>query len=1329
MKTPSLTQIARGCLALLSLFACASLRAQNESADSDKERPPTIVFETREPAPEPPLFYTASAVARVKVGSEQIDQDIRLAIEVVQGKPETLTFGINGGGVVTDVAGEGLISWSVRQTDSGRFLDLQVKEDTTKLNPVVKIRNDDVRLPVSIELSHLTPGDSIGFRSIMNVQYQAGVVASVAELAGFVPLTDNGATNRFQTGTGGRIVLSLSRTGAAPSDVELTGTSLKGQRHRNGGSVNFEFTATARVTKPGTKLVVLSGDAAISEIPVSEDFQLQLANESGKSVYQLVFDRVGEFPVSLDFVARLRSPEANRYTMDFTVAAGAVVPITLNGFDSDLQFLGDKESVVPMHSENDWLGFLPASGRAYLQWKTARQAGESKLFFTTTGQTETQVGAGLLRQNHLIHYQVLQGELKSIRVLLRGPGEILDVQGPNILSWKVEGDGDERELNLVLSQAVSANTQITVRSQTPLDAFPVRVDGLRLEPAGTIRHSGYLRLSNLGSVRLEPTDLEGLTQLAPDQFPGGPIPARQAFVYRFPAASHRYTIAADRIQPEINVSQLVLYQLAETDRVIFADIELDIREAPIREWNAVVPADYSVVSVTGANIADYIAASDETDGQRDLKVIFGNDVSGRQLVSLHLEKSEPASADDWSLPRIEYPDAKSVRGDIGIVGAPGFRLSVSASDLLVEKPLSYFPKPVPNLQQSFRIREPNWTATMSIELLQRSVQSDVFHLYSLGQETVYGSALINYLVTGAPVVEWRITVPESLGNIMVDGQDIRTWRREDDTLIVSLHQPVMGAYTLLVTYEEKPDADDGTFQAGTVVPLEVQGERGYIQVVSPMQVEIGTEAVSEDLLKLDPLELPAEFRLLSTAPPLGTWQYTERPFALGLRVAWFQPGSIASQIVEFSEANSRVSKDGELVTDVVYYVKSRGQRSLKVRLPNAPVRLWDVAVDGQPVTARQTDEATVIPLPGTDPNVPIEVKLRLGKPAVDETNPELALPVVFAPVLKTRWNVTGDEQYVLVPRGGNVSPPEAVLSPTGFEWISQHGIAYLVVVGLLALVGGLACRGSTWLRFAGLCVLVLAIAASTVATLESWSETGRPAALGLSLPVLAAGETVELQVENRALWLSDLNAWGIVAIVAGVLLVASSCFRRTSPLAKAGRVMGAGLIAFGTLAQGDGAPLFFGALAFGILLLLFLQPAWNCVTDLRSWWRDLAERKQAKRETQEDSPSSSEAGAATATALLFALMIPWASNSVASTPEYRAANSIQQQWSVTEDDARLIANGTIKLSGKPGDQFVLLRDPAVLTRFEGEGLRLSKKDVPGAGLAYIISIPVAGPRR
>ena len=148
-----------------------------------------------------------------------------------------------------------------------------------------------------------------------------------------------------------------------------------------------------------------------------------------------------------------------------------------------------------------------------------------------------------------------------------------------------------------------------------------------------------------------------------------------------------------------------------------------------------------------------------------------------------------------------------------------------------------------------------------------------------------------------------------------------------------------------------------------------------------------------------------------------------------------------TQVVEFSEANSRVSQDGELVTDLLYYVKSRGQRTMKIKLPGDPVRLWAVSVNGQPVTARQAEDATLIPLPGgTDPNIPVEVRLATWENRGERINPELALPIVFAPVLKTQWNiVVTRNMFWFQPRDSLA--PRARARPSGFEWIANRGIS------------------------------------------------------------------------------------------------------------------------------------------------------------------------------------------------------------------------------------------------------------------------------------------------
>ena len=75
-------------------------------------------------------------------------------------------------------------------------------------------------------------------------------------------------------------------------------------------------------------------------------------------------------------------------------------------------------------------------------------------------------------------------------------------------------------------------------------------------------------------------------------------------------------------------------------------------------------------------------------------------------------------------------------------------------------------------------------------------------------------------------------------------------------------------------------ARGGVIRPGEVRPLGVQAERGFIQVVSPLQVKHEIRKAEGGLLKLEPMELPAEFRLLTSSPSLAVYQYTARPFTL-----------------------------------------------------------------------------------------------------------------------------------------------------------------------------------------------------------------------------------------------------------------------------------------------------------------------------------------------------------------------------------------------------------------------------------------------------------------
>ncbi|MBW8781884.1 MAG: hypothetical protein JF599_08355 [Verrucomicrobia bacterium] len=1290
-----------------------------------------IVVEATGVPPPAPLFFSATAEQQVLVGAAEITSEVKLAVRVLQGSGEVLTLGLSGEGEVVGVTGTGLRDWAVRQgtgeSAGKRFLDLRPTLNggvaPRSFDLVVRTHLRNPAVPGATSLLLITAGDATGFSSRVRLQPAETVELRVTQAVGAVAV---GGLDFMMQGEG-RLEVTLAHRGAGYRDVELKAVRLTGAVNEAAGCVDFHFQAEARVEEAGARRRLLSGGAAPSEEASGDGWHMELVKAGNGSAYELVFDRKGVVSVKVAFAAAI-TEEGDWRRLNFRMPAGVVVPVILTGLGAEGVEFDPTQAVAPLATSAGWQGFLPASGGVAMAWKRTRDTGEGILFFTSSEQTEVRVGAGLLRQSSQLAFRILQGKLGAVRVRIDGPGEIVGVDGANVLGWKVLPSGEARVLEVKLSRPFEGEGSLVVRSQAALGAFPVRAESLRLTPEGGVRHAGFVRVANTGAVRLEVAEVEGMMQLAPEQFPGAAAEegARQVFVYRFPSAEHAYRVLASQILPEVGVSEVVTYSLAETDRVIEADLELDVREAPLRDWSLSVPADYAVVAAQGAEVADYAVETEAREGYRTVKIVFAHAIAGRQLIKLRLEKNQAAGAGEWTLAPLVFPGAKSVRGHVGVVSAPGYRITPSASRQLAEVPLSYFPKQAAGLQQAWRLRDADWSAALKIEALGQSVQADVFHLYSLKEGVVYGSVLINYFVIGSPAGEWRIEVPAAAGNIDVIGQGVRRdWRREGNQVIVTLHQPVLGASTLLVTFEEPMSARGGVVNPGEVRPLGVQAERGYLQVVSPLQVKHEILKADGGLLKLEPLELPAEFRLLTSSPSLAVYQYTARPFTLNLGVNWYQPGETVDQVVDFAKLSSQVSRDGQVVTEARFFVKTRGRKALRMELP-AGVKLWESRVDGEIVNARADGGQTLVPLPARlNPNEPAEVALRLGQEAGGSASAvTLTAPKLFSPMIIGEWTLRGDSERLLVPKGGNADLTKPTLTERGFEWIANRaraGVAGLLLLTALA-VAALRSRSGRWLPFgllAGVIAVCFALALAGEALLQRRVNLRE---LSYASTVVPAGGKVEITVANVMAWQPMVSWPGVAAGVAGLVMGVAAFVRGRRGVSGQSlmAVAGAMLLGLGLLAQRGGAAPFFAVIAGAIFLCLIIPG----VADAWRAWRSRGD-------------SEPEAGTIVSVlilALVLGVVFGGASEARADKAVVppsdlwaqeggKTAQAMVQRWEIK--DGRLFAELDLTVRGAPGDSFLLLKAPAVLTDFAGDGLRVGKIERNG-GAAYFLTSDRAG---
>jgi hypothetical protein len=1268
-----------------------------------------------------PLFFSASAQVQATVTMEEINETIDLSLQVHQGKPEVLTLGLGKVGEVLSVTGAGLKDWAVRSGAEGaRFLDVRpapgeggALPQQLALKITAKAEVPDNR---NCGLLLLAPGDAVGFNQLVRVDKNPAIDWRVAKVSGLAALEDEAG---FSGAAASELVLAIRPSGATPGPIELVGLALNGKTADDARGVSFVLTGELRVSEPDEATPLLAGRAALSGAAAGDGWHVRLAPEGKGWAYELVGERVGNFPLRIPFEAPVQR-KGDWRIVDFRLPAGVIVPVAMDGLGEKVSFDRARD-VVPLQADGRAKGFMPITGRAAMAWKPHREAEEGALFFSSHETGELRVGAGLLRQSSTFGFRVLQGKIDELSLRLDGDGEVLAVKGEQVLGWSVSEADGARKLEVRLSRPIEGSGSIQVDAQSALAAFPVKASPLRMIPQGALRHSGHMRVANEGAVRLEVAGVKGMMQLAPTQFPGGELKgARQVFVYRFPAADYAFQISADQVLPEVSVNQVLVHELSETDRILHADLELDIREAPLREWELRVPSDYVVASVSGQAVGDFVPGTEVRDGTRVLKVIFKEAVAGRQLVSARLERNIQAGAGEWVLPRLDFPDTKSVRGHLGVKSSPGYRITAGVNEGLSELATAYFPKQIPGLQQAFRIKDAAWTATATIEALGQSVHADVFHLYSLKEGVAYGSVLLNYYVVGAPASEWKIQLPQGIGNIEVTGQQVRRdWRTDDSgeqpVLLVPLAKPVLGNVQVLVTFEMPMSERGGDLSPGEVMPLDVQGERGHIQVVSPLQVNYGVSGSEGALLGLDPLELPPEYRLLTAHPTLGAWQYTARPFSLGLKVEWFDRGETVKQVIEFIDLSSRVSRDGQVVTDAQYLVKARGQSVLRLTLPEG-ANLWEASVDGKVVNARLDSGETLVPLPAKiDPNnEPLKVKLRYGLSAAKETSPVLAAPSVDAPAVINQWTVKGDAGRRLVPVGGTAQLVGEPLTESGFEWVAQRPMVCVVFVFLfLAMLAG---RGKPGV-VRGLLALVcggLTVMAATVLAIYALEER-RPQVAELSYvaPVVQAGESVIIELRNLGPWRALVSSSGVVLCLAGLAAAAWALIKREGPAWR--MPLAVLLFGLGVLAQRGGAAGFFALLAIAWFLLAWIPTAIRWGKSCRDAQR---ERAAAAAAAAEEAKAAANTGASVLIGGLLALGGFVADTAEAALPlGTKPAESLMHEWQIK--DGRLHGEIDVSARGVEGDRVLLLRAPAVLTDFAGDGWRVVK-GMDGSAAAYFL---------
>lgn len=1274
-------------------------------------------------------IYSATVHDRIRVSATALSQQLTLNVQAIEGDLRELAFPMSGKGEVLEVTGENLEDWSVRWGASGgRFLVLRIKKGekrVTSFTGQVKAETAFKDLPAEVTpLAIVTEPPTLA-NGYVRVDPEAGLSVEVKNPSGVVPIELRflpeplRATNqvaevesqayRFH-GSGYLLPLRIASADPETGRVVLRDFHLVGQL--SDGQASFTLGAVAKVNNPrGGRLAILSGGAALTGYEQGEGWRLEFAQ--GRFV--AVFDKAGEFRIQVRFNASIELTNGWR-RVNFGTAPGTLQPVLFRGLgaETQFQFAG---AARPERAGEEFRSYLPPDGRVELGWRTARPEQERTLFYAAEILSQVTVSPGLMRQAAVLDFKVMQGELSRVVLGLTGTGEVTRVQGPAVVAWNVTpGSGaNERFLNIRLNEAQKDRFVVQVETQTALGAFPQAMNVPGIRPENATRFGGWVRIVNEGAVRIEVVQAIGLSQISPEQYPQteaskllGGTQATQTFAYRYSGGDFQLRLQADNILPEVTVSEVLAYHLGETELAVDAEMELDVRDAPLRELVVRVPTGYSVARLNATGLSDYFIT--ETEAETGLRLVYGTPMSGRQVIDLRMERNKPLGEDVWRLPRIEVLKAKSVRGHVGVTADAGYRMTPGATQGLTEIATAFFPKKLAGIQAAYRLSDPAWSLSLTVERLPQSIQADVLHLFSVGEGIAYGSSIMNYVISGAPTGVLRIELSDEYYNVEFSGKDIRSWQKIEGGYQVQLHTPVSGAYTLLATYERpfKTQGERLTFTGAR--PADAMSEQGHTVVVSTYQFKVQPVNVSASLTPLEPGEVPAEQRLFFDAPILAAYRYTSRPFNLQLALEPLAQGDTVSQVVDRASLTTRISREGQVVTEAVYYVKNKGVPHLRLSVPEGS-QLWSVMVNRNVVVPVADGRTNLIPLPQrNDPDSLNELRVKIASRARSASRLTVSAPVLSAPVLLSEWRLVPDDGRKLIYRGGTLSPAGGVIDPSGFAGLrrmltgdeSWRVAASVALSCLLSVVGAMVFRFSAsegvhrfGLRHVvgGLVGIIAGLVA--VAVLFSLVSTVSETKVGVSrelvfvAPVQQADVALSAEIGNADLEPSGFRlAWTVWPGLAGLIVWIWARLTSREWLAKHGVALGWVLVFWGSLRLPDGGAGFF-VVACVFVLFQVLWPA------LRRWWH-----APPKPGPVAGAGPGGAAVSVTAAMLMggFFLapesVLAQATRSDAPKPAVRADSVIQQ---IRAEEEFVIGSAKIKWQAEKGQVLPILHAPGVLT--------------------------------
>jgi len=626
----------------------------------------------------------------------------------------------------------------------------------------------------------------------------------------------------------------------------------------DGANLGLDVTLTLTTDRPHQSRMLVEGPVVLDGLKVA-GAPATLSYDKQHGRYALAFARAGTHTVSFTLAVRseLRGAGAGlEASFALPRSSARQLVVTADRADVEVDLPGALRTTRQLvDGRMRVTGVQGARSRVVVRWVQKVQDLDAALVFTSRADTVVNLSPDTLRVDSVLSYTIAQGSLEVLELRVPRGLSVTQVRGEHVRDWRRDArpEQDTDLLVVTLSRPQRGAYALQVIAQAGVPPLPTPLEVPMIEPQGGLRAEGYLTVGTDSAIQLVVDQAQGLAQVDAADVPrvelhGGETraaPTGKAFSYRYAALPARMTLALARVKPGYDAVHRVVVRVGADDLTVEDQVELDVRDAPLRQVTLGVPAGLTVVDVLGPAVDDYRAQPAGPGGRgATVTVWFAQPVRGRTALGVRMERGGSALSQAAVLEGLSVQGARTQRGFVTLAAEAGIDLTEVAPQSLREVGVAAAPMRVDDARRAWRLDAGDWSLSFTPQPRSPQVRSEALHLLTLGEGIAYGNVVVSYSITEAPTDVLKFKVDPRLSNVSFVGRDVRRAAQDpaDPTRwTVTLHRRVIGDYNLGVSYTQ-PYEDGGALIAAGVRCAQTTAQSGVLAITSRLNLRLAPEA-------------------------------------------------------------------------------------------------------------------------------------------------------------------------------------------------------------------------------------------------------------------------------------------------------------------------------------------------------------------------------------------------------------------------------------------------------------------------------------------------------